>query len=330
MATESLVETEDLSALVPASRELAIDYLAGRQAEASRRAAISDLRQVARALGLGDWQEVPWTGIRSRHVEMIRAKLLETRSTSTVNRQLVTLKGVLKAAYLDGFMNGRDWLKIQEVKRVRGHREPKGRRLTKKELRKLFRALMTNPTGRSIRDAAVFALMFGLGLRRSEVVDLVLGDYDAEGGGWLLVMGKGRKERRLPINGGVGIYLDRWLGVRGDWDGSLFCQFLKGGEMTREPLGKMAVYKAVRYWAERAGVKPFTPHDARRSFVSGLLENGADLSTTANLAGHSNVQTTRRYDVRGAEAMRKASDLVQLPLVQPITRRRYRRRKRGT
>lgn len=74
-----------------------------------------------------------------------------------------------------------------------------------------------------------------------------------------------------------------------------------------------AIYKMLAKQARAAGVSKFSPHDPKRMFESDLLEAGADIATVAKMAGHSNVQTTARFDRRPEKTKQKAAGLLHVP-----------------
>jgi integrase/recombinase XerD len=82
----------------------------------------------------------------------------------------------------------------------------------------------------------------------------------------------------------------------------------RGGAMTSQ-----AIYNMLFKRAEEAGIKNFSPHDMRRTFIAHLLDAGADIATVSKMAGHANIQTTARYDRRPEEARRKTAELLHVP-----------------
>ena len=83
--------------------------------------------------------------------------------------------------------------------------------------------------------------------------------------------------------------------------------------MTARRMTAQSVLELLARRAGRARVARFSPHDLRRTFISDLLDAGADITTVASLAGHSSVTTTARYDRRGEETKRRTAELLVVP-----------------
>jgi site-specific recombinase XerD len=160
----------------------------------------------------------------------------------------------------------------------------------------------------------VLALLFGAGLRRCEPCRPSLAAYCSETGA-LRVVGKGGRERRAFLAGGAAAALDEWLRARGRAPGPLIAALDRYGQLARPLRGltPSAVDAVVRRRAAEAGVSGFTTHDARRTFMTGLLERGVDVFTVQQLAGHADLRTTQLYDQRGDDAKRRAAALLDLP-----------------
>lgn len=300
---------------LPADRNPAAVYLA-RLGPGSRRAMKQALDTMAGMLTGGqggDGGSLAWHALRYQHTQAVRARLAETYSPATVNKMLSALRGVLKESWRLGLMSAEDYQRAADVQVIKNDTLPKGRALTGGELSALLRACESDAGPAGVRDAAMLALLYGGGLRRSEVVALDYADFEQESGALVVRRGKGNKDRTAYATNGTADALADWLSVRGDQAGSLFLAVGKGGHVLSHGLTGQAVLYILARRAKQAGVSNVSPHDLRRTFVSDLLDRGADIVTVQKLAGHASVQTTARYDRRGEAQKRRAAELLHVP-----------------
>lgn len=301
-------------------RHPAAVYLA-HLAPGSRRVMRGALDAIASILSGGqcDALALNWASLRYQHTAAVRAVLGDGRyAPTTANRHLAALRGVLRECWRLGGVGVEDYQRAVDLAPIRGSRLPGGRALESGELKALFDGCARDRRSASAaRDAALLALLYGSGLRRAEVVALDLEDYDRRavgGSGALTVRGKGNKQRLAYLAAGAQAALDDWLELRGDAPGPLFWPIHRSGRLgPPRRLSAQAVLYLVRRRADSADVSSFSPHDLRRSFISDLLDSGVDLSTVQQLAGHSQVQTTARYDRRGEVTKQRAATVLHVP-----------------
>jgi integrase/recombinase XerD len=169
-------------------------------------------------------------------------------------------------------------------------------------------ALLGAPDGATptaLRDRAILELLYGAGLRVSELTGLDVDDVDVEHGA-LRALGKGGKEREVPVGSFARDAMDAYL-RRGRPDlvgatarGALFVG-ARGGRIARQSVGRL-----VAGYARRAGIeRAVSPHDLRHSFATHLLDGGADVRVVQELLGHASVATTQIYTLVTAEHLRE-------------------------
>ncbi len=301
--------------LTPAQRPLrepVAAYLAGL-APASQEAVRKRLRAVARLAGKASYTAIEWGQLRDYDVAFIRQRLMQSGAApATVNLTLAALRGVARAVRNAKMMSDEEYRRITEIKPDGGTRLPAGRSTSGGDLSALVDACDRDPGAAGIRDAAMLAVLYTGGLRRSEVAGLTLADY-TPAPPTLRVRGKGRKEREVPLPASAHAALAAWLALRGDAPGGLFLPLSHGGRIIGGSITAQAVNNMLIKRAREAGVDHLSPHDMRRTFVSTLLDKGADISTVQQLAGHVSVTTTQRYDRRGEATKRQAVDLLHFP-----------------
>lgn len=258
--------------------------LAGNTLSAYR----SDLDHVRRA-GLldGDTLEAIDT---SALLKLLSERLGAGDSVRSVQRQISSLRRFFRWARREG-LTTRDPLARLETPRS-GRRLPSV--LSEREVEALFAAPAAD-TLLGTRDRAILEVLYASGMRVSELVATDLPAVNLRQG-LIRVVGKGGKDRLVPLGDAARNWLGTWLAesraalLKSRRSDALFVS-VRGGRMTRQ-----AVWHRIRQYAGRAGIShPVSPHKLRHSFATHMLDHGADLRVVQMLLGHADLSTTQIY-----------------------------------
>lgn len=159
------------------------------------------------------------------------------------------------------------------------------------------------------RNRAIVEVLYGSGLRVSELLNLKISNIYLEEG-YMLVEGKGNKQRLVPISEEAVVQIKNWnlhrneLSIKEGQEDYLFLN-RSGRKLTR-----MSIFNLVKQLAERAGIhKNVSPHTFRHSFATHLLENGANLRVIQQLLGHESITTTEIYTHVDVQFLRKTIEM---------------------
>jgi integrase/recombinase XerD len=145
-----------------------------------------------------------------------------------------------------------------------------------------------------LRDKAILELLYGCGLRVSEACNLLISQVFLEEG-FVRIIGKGNKERLVPMGGMAIDAFRNYLKARPEADGREFDDTAFLNRFGR-PLSRISVFNMVKKQALIAGIsKEISPHTFRHSFATHLIENGADLRVVQEMLGHESILTTEIY-----------------------------------
>ncbi|MCH9609954.1 MAG: Tyrosine recombinase XerD [Chlamydiales bacterium] len=157
--------------------------------------------------------------------------------------------------------------------------------LTQSEVKRLLEAPPSEGVV-GLRDRAILELLYASGLRVSELCSLRIVDVQQS----VRVLGKGKRERLVPVGKKALEAVDRYLAIRDDKNDKLFLS-QRGRELDR-----ISIWRMIKKRATQAGiVKTISPHTLRHSFATHLLENGAELRVIQEMLGHATIATTDRY-----------------------------------
>lgn len=239
-----------------------------------------------------------------RYVGALRA---EGRAPASVARALVAVRSLHRFLAEEGGSADDPGAAVEAPRVPRGL--PKA--LSEEEVGRLLSAVTgTGPLDR--RDRAILEVLYGSGVRISELVGLSLADLDLESGS-LRAFGKGAKERIVPLvgmareavldwlspSGRPAVEPDRWA-RRGDAE-AVFLN-ARGGRLSRQ-----GAWGVVRRYGDRVGLGDrLTPHVLRHSCATHLLDHGADIRVVQELLGHASLSTTQVYTLVSTERLRSA------------------------
>ena len=233
----------------------------------------------------------------------------EGKAPASVARALVAVRGLHRFLADEGGEQ-RDPGAVVDVPRV-----PRGlpKALSEDDVSMLLSSVVGDD-GRARRDRAILEVLYGTGLRISELVGLSLNDVDVDAGS-LRAFGKGSKERVVPLLGMARDAMAAWLEPSGRgalvpdrWQrrGDAEAVFLnvRGGRLTRQ-----GAWLVVKGHARRVGLEARVyPHVLRHSCATHLLDHGADIRVVQELLGHASISTTQVYTLVSQERLRSVFD----------------------
>ncbi len=225
-------------------------------------------------------------------MDEVKRYLAVLRRDGLAQRTLLRKSSILRCfyAYLvstDGRAKS-DFAKLSVGKAPLGLPKPIAQERTAEMLNRVAVAYRQTHDERTLRDWLILELLYGSGLRVSEVCDLRLSDFHVHEG-YIIVIGKGAKERHVPLSLPAKSAFEAWVLTHiGSRDSKHTRAFLNA---RMSPLTPRDVRRILDRWA------PFriSPHQLRHSFATDLLSHGADLRSVQALLGHASVGTTQIY-----------------------------------
>ena len=273
-------------------------------ADNTRTAYLRDLRLLQKALGQKSSEEL--LAVSRRQLLAYLSQLKQAgRSPTTIARKLASIKAFYRFLTAERYIR-RDPAEVLEAAQ-KGIHLPKF--LSVQEVDELLEQPNLG-TLEGYRDKTMLETLYATGMRVSELVSVPVENVDLKMQ-YLIVMGKGSKERMLPLGRTALKYLERYLNVvrpqllhnKPDSCKELFVTSW-GGPLTRQRVNEL-----LEGYAQSAGItKRVTPHMLRHSFATHLLNNGTDLRVVQELLGHADISTTQIYTHLDMERLREVYD----------------------
>jgi integrase/recombinase XerD len=280
---------------------LAVDRGLSSHTTAAYRTDLEQLKEFLGERGLAEWRAVT----RDDLLAFILFLKEKRYATSTVARRTAALKSFFSFLAEEGTMPDDPTEHLDSPKVARYL--PKA--ISVNQVDELLELPLSDRGPESLRDKAMLELLYATGMRVSEMVALNVEDLDLESGR-VCCIGKGNKERHLPVGGTATTALEEYLdigrpqlsrnGSRGER--ALFLNH-RGRRLTRQ-----GFWLILKGYAEQIGLNDLTPHTLRHSFATHMLNNGADLRSVQELLGHASISTTQIYTQVSTERLHQVYD----------------------
>ena len=257
---------------------------------------LDKLRAYAEEHGV-DYVHMDFDGLQ----EFIFAQFKEIRSEATQARVLAGIHSWFR------FLLYKDYIDQDPSELLEGPRKSKHLPtvLSLDEVNRMMAAIDLS-TNEGHRNRAMMEMLYGSGLRVSELVNLPLSRiYLNEH--YMLIEGKGSKQRLVPLSPVAEEWFGYWMQDRAQWPVKPEAKDIAFVNRYGRPLTRVMVFTIVRKLCEAAGItKTVSPHTLRHSFATHLLQNGADLRVIQQLLGHEDLATTEIYTHIDVQDLRKA------------------------
>ena len=232
--------------------------------------------------------DLPPKEVATEHIQKYMIRLYEQgREKSSQARALSSIKSFYNFLLLEGKLDASPAELIEAPKSSR----PLPDTLSTEEIDRIIGSI-DDSTTKGLRDRAILEVLYSCGLRVSELCDLRMGDLFF-GEGHIRVIGKGDKQRLVPISGLARDRIQLYLEKRREQKTTTDILFLnnRGKRLTR-----IMIFTIIKQATQRAGIdKKVSPHTFRHSFATHLLEGGAGIRQVQELLGHESILTTEIY-----------------------------------
>ncbi|MCO6511166.1 MAG: site-specific tyrosine recombinase XerD [Aridibacter famidurans] len=242
---------------------------------------LSKLKDFADAEGLR-LEELSRAEIR----EFVASLAVEGLSVNSINRVISAVRGFYKFLQMDRFIEKNPTEDIDTL--TKGFYLPNF--LSEDDVDRLFAEPDTSQeTG--LRDRAILELMYAAGLRVSEAANLNVRDVDLDSQ-IVTCVGKGNKERKIPIGRSAAKWLGEYLEIRRRKETDAKNLFVSPAG---KPITRHTIFSLVKEYSEKAGLEGVSPHTLRHSFATHLIQRGADSRSVQAMLGHADISTTQIY-----------------------------------